>query len=190
MLLAPSSGAQAKEVAVKRTKVWYVKAFLTALLLCFLSITTLQAAQTDPAPAVKPHPKNFGLGLIVGLPTGLSGKLWVDRVNAWDFALGSFGYNGERNLGFGGFIAHADYLWHRYGVFGEAGSEAAEQVPLYFGVGGVVATPFIGARAVAGITYISVQPFDFFVELAPTVVFGPNGSFGGIDLGLGGRYYF
>ena len=32
--------------------------------------------------------RKFGLGVIIGEPTGLSAKLWTSSVNAFDFGLG------------------------------------------------------------------------------------------------------
>ena len=49
---------------------------------------------------------DFGLGLIIGDPTGLSGKGFVSETNAIDFAVGfSFIHGDHLQL-------HADYLWH------------------------------------------------------------------------------
>jgi hypothetical protein len=151
----------------------------------------MKALATDTGTPVPERPKHVGLGIILGAPTGLTGKVWIDKINAWDFALGSFGYEAGPGYGFYGFVAHADYLWHRYGVFGEKGSYGAQRVPLYLGVGGVIASPvMVGVRGVAGVTYISDQPFDFFVEAAPTLgAFNGYMAFG-IDFGLGGRFYF
>lgn len=133
--------------------------------------------------------KDFGLGLIAGDPTGLSGKLWMDDTHAIDFAIGTFGYYlGSR---YGGVNLHADYLWHHFGVFGRPGSEVYHRMPLYVGAGAVVSTPgaAAGARAVFGLSYLFPQPFDVFLELAPTLVVAPSTGFG-IDSGLGGRFYF
>lgn len=154
----------------------------------------VRGQDAPPKPGTVEHyPKRLGLGVMLGSPTGLSGKVWMDHVNAWDFAVGSLGYYYGRDKAFGyyGFVAHADYLWHHYDVFGEQGSEAARKVPVYLGLGGTLATPgFIGIRGVVGVTYISDEPFDFFVELAPTLGFGEAAAFGGVDAGLGARYYF
>ncbi len=50
--------------------------------------------------------RGFGLGVILGEPTGLSGKYWTSSTNAIDGGLAwSF-----RHAGF--FHVHADYLWH------------------------------------------------------------------------------
>src|SRR5262245_25005036 len=68
----------------------------------------------------------FGLGLIIGSPTGLSGKVYFTKMNALDFAVGAAFVN-ER-----GFHLHADYLWHPVMLT----QDEAFFLPLYFGVGG------------------------------------------------------
>src|SRR5580765_2755709 len=69
--------------------------------------------------------RNYGLGVILGDPTGISGKAWVASTNAIDVGLGAYGYGyrggcfqdaagrtvcdhgwGRRTLSI-----HADYLW-------------------------------------------------------------------------------
>ena len=143
-----------------------------------LSIPTLAQA----------HPRNIGLGVMVGAPTGLSGKAWLDEVHAIDFAVGSFGYYVGQQ--YNELNVHADYLWHMFGVFGDRGSNAYSHLPLYLGVGGVFNSPSVaGVRGVMGITYLFDQPFDAFFEIAPTLVLAPGVGFG-TDAGLGARYYF
>ncbi len=132
--------------------------------------------------------KGLGLGLMLGEPTGISGKLWLDPVHAVDFALGSFGY--YVGSPYNGVNVHADYLWHYYGIFGGRGSEAYRRLPLYVGAGGVFSSPGLaGVRGVMGITYIFDAPFDVFLEVAPTLVIAPGVGMG-TDEGLGGRFYF
>lgn len=155
-------------------------ALLCAGLLALLAFNLPQAAQANT--------RNLGLGLILGAPTGLSGKLWIDDIHAFDFAVGSFGY--YEGTPYGGVNVHADYLWHHYGVFGDPGSDAYRNLPLYVGVGGVFASPDVaGVRGVLGITYLFERRFDVFFELAPTLVIAPFMGFG-TSAGLGGRYYF
>ncbi len=39
--------------------------------------------------------RDFGLGVIIGEPTGISAKLWTSPINALDFGLG-WSYGGDR----------------------------------------------------------------------------------------------
>jgi len=140
------------------------------------------------AGALRADHRNFGLGVEFGAPTALSGKLWLNHENAIDFAIGGLGYYYGRN--YGGLNVHADYLWHRYGVFGGIGSDAGSKMPLYIGFGGVFQSPeVVGARGVIGVTYLFDAPFDVFFEMAPTLVILPYSGFG-VSAGLGGRFYF
>ena len=52
--------------------------------------------------------KIFGLGLMIGAPTGLSGKYFLTESTALDFGVGGIGYYRGRD----GLHLHADHLWH------------------------------------------------------------------------------
>jgi hypothetical protein len=140
--------------------------------------------------------RHFGLGVILGEPTGLSAKLWVSSATAFDFGLGwSFGgdrvgnydggYNGESRVHF-----HMDYLWHWFNAI-----SSSERFPLYTGVGGRINTGAgyensIAARGVIGIAWLPREtPIDIFLELVPSLQVVPSTGFG-IDAGLGARYFF
>ncbi len=132
---------------------------------------------------------NFGLGLIVGEPTGLSWKLWQGDSRAWDGAVAwSFIDDGYLRV-------HADYLWHDFSLIPvERG-----QLPFYFGVGGTLWSGNrahydksfnLGVRGVAGLEYIFPEaPVDIFLELAPTLGLVPETGFD-IQGGLGARIFF
>jgi hypothetical protein len=140
------------------------------------------------------HP--FGLGVMVGEPTGLSAKLWVSPVNALDFGLG-WSVGGDRLNGYdGGYDGgsrihlHMDYLWHWFEAI-----RSSERFPLYAGIGGRInggAGYYSSAavRGVFGIAWMPRQaPFDVFLELVPSLQVAPSAGFG-IDAALGARYYF
>ena len=182
----------------------------TCLPLLALGFFLATAASSLPA-----REKTLGLGVMLGDPTGVSGKLWLSDTQALDFAVGTFGY--YRGYRYGGVNVHADYLWHFFDVFGREGIDASRKLPLYFGVGGMFSTagtPYnpnngpspagpwsyngpnppdtnatAGVRGVIGITYIFSHPFDVFAEVAPTVIVTPDAGFG-IDSSIGGRFYF
>ncbi len=135
------------------------------------------------------NPGRLGVGLRLGSPSGLTAKYWINDKEAMDIAVGAYGYYAN-NL-YSGLNIHADYLWHRFGVFGDVGSDAYTHLPLYVGLGAVYSSPdVVGARAVLGITWLfEDHPFDLFFDLAPTLVVTPGMGFG-IGAGMGGRYYF
>ncbi len=140
--------------------------------------------------------RTFGLGIIIGEPTGLSAKLWTSGQNAYDFGLGwSVGgdrigksnvyYNGQGRVHF-----HMDYLWHSFDAI-----RASERFPLYYGIGGRINTgggydASLAVRGVIGIAWLPRStPIDVFLELAPSLQLTNSTGFG-IDAGIGARYFF
>jgi hypothetical protein len=160
-----------------------------------LSVLSFQApAQEFPqADGIQPARGLFGLGLIVGEPTGLSGKYWLGPDRAVDFAFGaSF---------FTDFRLHATYLYH-IDVFDN------QRVPLYYGIGGSISgrtgrvAEFgggadrnrervgVGVRGSIGVSYlVPTAPFDFFVEFGGVLIVFPPAALD-IDVSIGVRYYF
>ena len=139
--------------------------------------------------------RGFGMGLILGEPTGLSAKLWTSRENAFDFGLGwSIGgdrisykgnYDGGSRVHF-----HMDYLWHSFNAI-----SSTERFPMYYGFGGQFNTgagydASLGIRGVIGIAWLPRStPIDVFIELVPVLQLTSSVGLG-IDAGLGVRYFF
>ena len=124
----------------------------------------------------------FGAGVIIGDPTGFTGKYWQNRENAYAFGLAwSLGDNDTVRI-------YGDYLWHRFEITGEA------RTPLYFGVGVWLGSKNndtgLGVRIPLGITHIfGADPIDVFFEIVPTVDLAPDTDLG-VQGGFGIRYYF
>jgi len=140
--------------------------------------------------------RTFGLGVIIGEPTGISAKLWTSHVNAFDFGLGwSIGgdrigkYNGNYNGG-SRVHFHMDYLWHAFEVI-----HSTERFPLYYGIGGHINSGggydgSVAVRGVFGIVWLPPNtPIDVFLELVPSLQLTSSSGFG-IDAGVGARYFF
>ncbi len=136
--------------------------------------------------------RKFGLGVIIGGPTGISAKLWTSNGNAFDFGLG-WSLGGDRFGRYDGgsrVHLHMDYLWHAFGVI-----HSTERFPLYYGVGGRINTgagynSSLAVRGVIGIAWLPRgTPIDVFLELAPSLQLSPSSGFGS-DAALGARYYF
>ena len=162
-----------------------MKALFLFLSLAVLS-TTIDARQGG----------NFGLGAVLGDPTGLSMKYWLRKDNAVSGAL-AFGtyrhhyyndhhdgwYDEEVNI-----HLHANYLWHSFSALPVQRGE----LPLYWGAGGrlLMGHDFaMGVRGCGGIEYLPLAPIDIFLELGVIIDF--VGHVGGdVDLGLGLRYFF
>lgn len=147
------------------------RAFVTILGLIAISIAPVTAQE------------GFGVGIVLGEPSGLTAKLWLTESSALDgVAAWSFQDTGS-------FYFHADYLLHFHDLI------PAEQgiVPLYLGAGGNLAlqdNPHIGARVPVGIEYIFQEiPVEIFLEAAPGIGIYPETELqmGG---GLGVRFYF
>ncbi len=129
--------------------------------------------------------KGYGAGIILGAPTGISGKYWLDKTNAIDAAIGySFLENASR------FSFHVDYLYHNYSII-----KSSIVVPVYYGFG--LRMRFksgeegsVGIRGVLGASlYLRDQPIELFVEIAPSFRLLPSTALD-FDAGLGARYYF
>ena len=156
------------------------------------------------------YARRYGLGLMVGTPTGLSGKAWVAPAGAIDAGIGGYGYGargdcvrdpdgrdvcdrhwrGQRALSL-----HVDYLWHSRIV-----EHPTLQLDWHIGAG-PRATFYggpcdldcwsLGARAPVGLDLTFTTPafLEVFFELAPTLYLLP-GPFLALEGGLGVRAYF
>ncbi len=151
------------------------KLFLAVMATAFYSLLSPVSADAQDS--------GFGLGIILGEPTGISLKTWVRSNAAIDGAVAwSFGQNSAIHL-------HADYLFHDFNLFDvESG-----KLPLFFGIGArFKAEPEakFGIRFPVGIAYIFEKaPLDIFLELGPVLDLAPGVSFG-FTGSLGARYYF
>lgn len=126
--------------------------------------------------------RNFGLGVVIGAPTGFTGKLWYNKTNAMQVNL-AWAFSSD-------FQMNVDYLWHRDGIF----KVPEGRMPLYFGPGlraqfGRYGTT-LGISGVIGFEYIfQKEPFEIFLELSPAVLIVPATT-AVLDGGFGFRYYF
>src|SRR5262245_46124034 len=93
---------------------------LAAVLTLSASIRTV-SAQSEA--------KHVGLGFIVGEPTGIDLKIFLNRIHALEFAL-AWSLSDENEMHIQG-----DYLWHKYDLID---LDNGDEFPLFFGVGGRV----------------------------------------------------
>ncbi len=134
---------------------------------------------------VKAQDKGFGLGLIVGEPTGISAKYWIDGDNAFDFGLA---YSFVQK--FSAMSLHADYLYHAFDVI-----KSDYRLPVYYGFGARIrfvnnSDNSLGARGVIGIAWLNDNlPIDVFFEVVPVFNLIPSTALN-LDIALGARYYF
>jgi hypothetical protein len=179
------------------------KILFSTLLILTVSLSTLfYTPSSSAAPSAKSfsRAKGFGLGLEIGTIDAITGKYVLANGNAVDFgfAFWMMPWN----------AIYGDYIFNFPGLFG-ASTPFLRQTIGYLGVGGglsfwsgpicsryycgslytssgtgVFIRGFFGAEWYAG-----QAPFGVFAELGPTIGIVP-GFGSGLDLGIGGRYFF
>lgn len=127
---------------------------------------------------------NFGLGIMIGAPTGISAKYWVSEDNAFDFGL-AYSFVESTNA----LSIHADYLYHESRWFPKF-----DRMDFYYGYGVRIRSSSeqtsLGARGVVGLSLmIKEAPVDIFIELAPVFKLIPSTALN-LDASIGARYYF
>lgn len=133
-----------------------------------LLLASVGSAEAGPAELEKDFEtdKTVGVGLMLGVPAGLSAKFFLVDQLAIDLGIG--GQLGYRDRD--GFAIHADVLWHPF-VAVEGRSFLA---PLVLGVGARFLdydqTSRIGVRVPVGLSFdFTDLPIDVFGELALVV---------------------
>jgi hypothetical protein len=173
-------------------------------LLTALVALSLLGAMAGSAKATEVgYNRKFGLGIVVGDPTGLSAKLWVAPTNALDFGLGFWGYGVNNRCfndgtcpryGYHSGTFNMDYLWQSNIVRGQA------QLDWHVGVGGRAIWVgggcggdcfAVAARAPIGLDLMFNNPgfMELFFEIAPAFYIVPGFGFD-VEGGLGVRFYF
>lgn len=172
----------------------------TAVALCS-ALAILLSASTAVAGPGGGGP--FGLGLVIGEPTGLSAKYWMDKTQAVDFLL-AFSLDNDNDFDnddndLDRLVFAADYLYH-IDVF----RPRSVELPLHVGIGGKLtfwdrdrgryrdddSEIGIAIRVPLGIDLLLRSvPLEFFLEIVPGLFIIP-GTNADIDAGIGVRYYF
>lgn len=150
------------------------------------------------AARVQAQESGFGLGIMLGDPTGISGKAWLTDDRAIDFGLAWGVWGRYLHL-------HGDYLFHNKGIF----DVSSGTFSLYYGPGLRVRSwsggrywnrgrwydydgsrTSVGVRFPVGLNYwFEDAPVDAFIELAPTLDLAP-GTYFDLDAAIGVRYWF
>jgi hypothetical protein len=126
---------------------------------------------------------DFGLGFVAGIPSGVSGKYWLNNVNAVDMILGFNPYADYLEV-------RADYVWHEMDLI----PVKVGKMPLYYGMGAGLSVgdrvPGLMARGVVGLEYLFAKaPLDVFLELGPGISVFPSTG-GDLTAGIGMRFFF
>jgi hypothetical protein len=168
-------------------------------------VVPARAAHAEPPPAAKSEPtsavaagnfdrnaEGFGLGIVLGLPTGVSlayrpgGRVWYDGALGWSFDHGTSTVQGDVLL-----------------TLADLRTDDIPDVdfPVYLGVGPRLRlgdSPYVrgrdfaelGIRVPIGMAFIHDRvPLEAFVELAPGIDVYPTTQ-AIFDAAIGGRYYF
>ncbi len=134
------------------------------------------------APATTPAQGRFGLGAIVGEPTGFSLKYWLDGRNSID---GIIGVNMGRR---GGLALVGDWAHH----WADLTPVSRGRFLLGLGAGmfiGVGHDLGVGVRVKGLADYMfAPAPVNIFLEIAPTIEITDPGI--GAQAGLGVRWFF
>lgn len=128
------------------------------------------------------------VGVILGDPSGFTGRLPMTGSNSLDVAFGSSPSGGHWHL-------HGTYLWDGARSFSVQG----QPVEMYYGVGARIASVTsgrhedktgIGARFSTGVlTSISNPDLEFFAEIAPVLNITPAVD-ADLDFAIGARIRF
>ena len=151
-----------------------------AIIVLLLAVSSANARTQD----------DFGIGIIVGEPTGLSLKYWLDEESAVD---GAAAWSHSEN---DSFQLHGDYLIHNYDLL------EVDELPVYWGIGARLKfkdndgrgrnehDAIFGIRIPMGITYLfEDEPLDLFFELVPVLDLSPDVDLD-INAAIGLRFYF
>ncbi len=172
-------------------RVWSIALAVIAL----TAVTGVARADDDsPATAGRPAEKGaFGVGIILGEPTGVCAKLYLKDDRAIQGAVGSAFVNEGLQL-------HEEYVFHPWILQ----DKESFVLPVYLGPGlrvidysgseGGKSHLALGVRGVIGLLFdFKKVPLDAFLEVAavPEYDFGSGKGFGiGFNAGAGVRYYF
>jgi hypothetical protein len=127
----------------------------------------------------------FGLGIIVGEPTGVDAKYFLNAQNAIEGAV-AWSLSEDNK-----FHIQCDYLYHNYTAI----TVSKGQLPIFFGLGGRIAfredkDDQVGIRIPVGLAYeFDGGIFDVFGEIVPVLDLVPDTEFD-LEGALGARFWF
>jgi len=127
--------------------------------------------------------RGFGLGIILGEPTGISFKHWTGYKTALvGAAAWAFGREDAFHL-------HMDYVLHNYRLI----KAERHTIPFYYGIGFRFKDERedrLGIRFPLGIIFMFDEaPVDIFLELVPIFDFVPETGLS-FNAGIGARFFF
>lgn len=165
---------------------------LKKTMMTLLGVFALAAVSTQSFAQVVPNQKNMGVGVQLGEPTGITGKLWQDSERAWE---AHFAYSFKEFS-----QMSVNYLFHFPKLLVNAAAADAGLYP-YVGGGAVLMihnsrksdsdpTTRFGLRVPFGLEWVPRDaPIGVFVEFAPVIGIIP-GTYSFFEAAVGGRLYF
>jgi len=156
---------------------------LSVIVLTGLLVIQGVALKADEAQTLTQE-KRFGVGLMLGEPTGASLKYWLSDVSAIDSVVG-LSFEDDN------FSIHADYLYH----FNDVVQLEENRLSLYVGGGPRYRArdhkdDLFGIRAVGGVAYSFDEiPVDIFFEAGPVFDLTPDAKVR-YTVGIGARFWF
>jgi hypothetical protein len=162
------------------------KAISTFLFIFIMAGSVAAQSNTTAKRSSTMHNRGFGLGIIIGEPTGPCFKNWLGNKSAVDGAIAwSFDRNGSLHI-------HADYLLHIF----SAVDVNRGWLPFYYGIGGRIKFGHdddddrLGVRIPLGFEYLfDGAPPGIFIELVPILDLVPDTDIE-YNAAIGFRYYF
>jgi hypothetical protein len=138
--------------------------------------------------------EGVGIGVILGEPTGVSLKAWINEKQAVD-AAAAWSYSENDSFQF-----HADYLLHDSSLIQD--KDFHGKFPVYVGVGGRIKLKdengghgrnhhddLLGVRVPFGISYLFADaPVDLFFEVVPVLDIAPDTHLD-LNAAVGARFY-
>lgn len=136
--------------------------------------------------------RSFGLGMVLGDPTGLTGEKWLGNDTALDFsAAWSLEDNESMELA-------VDHVWYNFSALEWDNDEGRgtdnRRIALHYGLGGRLlfmdhGDDRAGLRVPVGLTYFTDRGrIGIFAQVAPTLDVVPSTE-GDLQGGLGVRYF-
>ena len=158
---------------------------MTVCSAALLSLFLIAGFAVQNADAQNRNGGNFGLGVMLGEPTGITPKVWTGDNRA--FAGGvAWSFSGRSSL-----HMHLDYQIHNFNLIQvERGA-----MSFYYGIGGRFLIredrdDKLGIRLPLGLNYLFANdPIELFMEVAPVLDLAPSTDFSA-NGGIGVRYYF
>ena len=154
--------------------------FIAIIIFLSVTMTGLTPGSAHAQPGTETG-GTFGLGAMLGEPSGVSVKIWNNQRSAFGIGAAWSLTGDEESL-----YMNADYLIHDWFT-------DTENLAFYYGLGGrIIFTddPNIGVRVPLGLNFVFDEiPFDLFVEAAPILDVSPDVELAG-NGAAGIRYYF